>query len=107
MKIVHEIRGPTQSTGGIRPYAKRIDEESACGAIVEWLITSDTVNYKNFWLQPENEEIHIEGDAYWIIKALRESADIIGTCVNNMVERNDVRSDWKENAEEIAEKHKI
>ncbi len=89
MRIIHEIDGEPSTTVSAQPYAKRADAVNSTGFRVNALILVEERG-----LTP-GEELHIDGDARHVLKALRELVEQIEEIGKIYVDDGTIIENWE------------
>jgi len=89
MRIIHEIDGEPSTTVSAQPYAKRADAVKSTGFRVNALVLVEERG-----LTP-GEELHIEGNARHVLKALRELIEQIEGIAEIYVDDGTIDEGWE------------
>lgn len=90
MRIVHEIESRATVSGGCTPYVKMPDKDRASGFHADLLILVEARGFA------PSEELHIEGNAKYILAALREAVMMLEEVGADFVADGRVCENWQE-----------
>ncbi len=89
MRIVHEIDDEATVSVGVEPYSKPVGEALATGLKATILIL---VEQHGIVI---DEQIYIDGNAKYILKALREVIEAIENIADEYVKCGELNPNWK------------
>lgn len=97
MRFVHDIIGFMTVGGGGKPYALAKGQKIAEGYQGNLMFLTESGQHP---LVGE-EVIEIEGDAAFMLRALREAVAVLEGCGELMVEHGNLAADWQEKPERL------
>jgi len=90
-RIVHDIDHLPSVSGGGTLYATPVGEEKSSGFRASLFLSTEGS-------EPEPAHVYIEGDAAYLLHALRELVDSLETCAKLWVDKGQMDPDWYDKA---------